>query len=141
MSTTRSAITSKHKGGPWKKGVSGNPSGRRKRTVEETQLIEACRQKTPEALAVIDSLMRESANDRVRLAAAQFIIERGYGKAPERVELLDARKQGPQPGAEMSEQEAYMQLIKFKTYEEIAPFVVDAEQTDSGDYQVLELDG
>ncbi len=137
----KSAITVKHKGGPWKKGVSGNPSGRPKRTPEEHQLIEACRQKTPEALNVIQDLMDHSENDRVRLQAAQFIIERGYGRAPERIELKDAREQGPLPGSELSGMEAYMQLIKFKTYEEISSVVVDAEKTDSGDYQVIELDG
>ncbi len=50
-------------------------------------LAEACRAKTSEALVVVETLMRESSNDRVRLAAAQFVIERGWGKATERVEL------------------------------------------------------
>jgi hypothetical protein len=65
------------RGRPFRKGASGNPGGRPKRTPEEVQLIEACRAKTPEALDVIQELMDNSANDRVRLAAAQFIIERG----------------------------------------------------------------
>jgi len=130
------------RGKPWKKGVSGNPSGRPKRTDEETNLIEACRQKTLEALAVIESLMRECSNPRVSLQAAQYIIERGHGKASERIELLDAREQGPQPGAEMTEQEAYLKLIKYKTYEEISAAVLDTEQTvEEGDYQLLELEG
>ncbi len=86
--------------------------------------------------------MHTTTNDRVRLAAAQFVIERGYGKAPERIELLDEREQGPLPGAELTGQEAYMQLIKYKTYEEIAAAVLDTEQTvEEGDYRVLELDG
>ena len=57
---------------------------------EEVELIEACRQKTREALETILQLMEESDNDRVRLAAAQYVIERGWGKAPERIELLAA---------------------------------------------------
>jgi hypothetical protein len=56
--------------------MSGNTGGRPRRIEEEAELIEACREKTAEALAVVASLMHDSANDRVRLAAAQFIIER-----------------------------------------------------------------
>lgn len=62
-------------------GVSGNPSGRPKRTVEEFQLIQACREKAPTALVEIERLMRSAVKDSTRLAAAIFIIERGYGKA------------------------------------------------------------
>jgi hypothetical protein len=128
------------RGRPFRKGASGNPGGRPKRTPEEVQLIEACRAKTPEALDVIQELMDNSSNDRVRLAAAQFIIERGYGKAPERIELLDAREQGPLPGAELSPVEAYMQLIKYKTYEEVQP-LVDTQAVEEGDFRMIELDG
>lgn len=126
------------RGRPFPKGVSGNPGGRPKRTEDEVQLIEACRAQTPEALEVVASLMRESANDRVRLAAAQFIIERGWGKAPERIELLDVREQGPLPGADLSPQQAYMQLIKYKTFEEMESFV-GAHTAPDGDYGVIEL--
>jgi len=129
------------RGRPFNKGKSGNPLGRPKRTPEEAELIEACRAKTPEALGVIQDLMDNSANDRVRLAAAQFIIERGYGKAPERVELFDARELGPLPGAELSPMEAYQQIIQCKTFEEIGRGVIDAEQTDGGDYRVIDFDG
>jgi len=89
---------------------------------------------------VIQDLMDNSANDRVRLAAAQFIIERGYGKAPERIELLDARDQGPLPGAELSPMEAYQQLIQCKIFEEIEA-LVDTQHPEDGDFRVIELDG
>lgn len=86
------------RGRPFRKGMSGNPGGRPKRTEDEVALAEACRAKTREALAVVESLMRGSDNDRVRLAAAQFIIERGWGRAPEMIELVDNRDGELLPG-------------------------------------------
>jgi hypothetical protein len=72
-------------------GRSGNPLGRPALTpeqkVQETALIQACRERTRAALAVIETLMRTADRDSVKLAAAQFIIERGHGKAIQRNEL------------------------------------------------------
>jgi len=78
-------------------------------------LIEACRKKTPEALDVVESLMYESDNDRVRLAAAQFIIERGWGKAPERIELaavLDSSVDVKVMGRDLTPAQAYARIIR-----------------------------
>jgi hypothetical protein len=73
-------------------GRSGNPGGRPKKTEEEFQLIQACQQKAPEALAQIERLMMNGRAEKVRFAAAAFIIERAYGKAVERVEHADSRE-------------------------------------------------
>jgi hypothetical protein len=129
----------------WKKGHSGNPSGRPKRTPEEIELIEACRLKTPDALNVIQDLMVHSTNDRVRLAAAQFIIERGYGKAPERIELINEKErerqeQELQRGAELTAQEAYLQLIKHKTFERVPACSGEEKVGDGVNYKVIELE-
>lgn len=66
-------------------GQSGNPGGRKKLTPEQKQqeldLVRACREKSLAALAVIESLMHTADRDSTRLAAAQFVIERGWGKA------------------------------------------------------------
>ena len=119
------------RGRPFPKGVSGNPGGRPRRTVDEAPQIEACRQKTPEALATVLSLMQESANDRVRLAAAQFVIERGWGKAPEKVELIARAAEEPLPGTDLSPRQAYLQLIKCRVIESVED--EDSGSAESGD--------
>jgi hypothetical protein len=96
------------RGKPFTKGKSGNPSGRPKRTEDEINLIEACKQKTPEALAVIENLMHESANDRVRLAAAAFIVERAWGKATNRVEVEPVQIE---ISRKLNPQEAYLRML------------------------------
>ncbi|QIN95329.1 hypothetical protein PBR31_00018 [Xanthomonas phage PBR31] len=73
-------------GKPFPKGISGNPNGRPKRTQEEFDLIEACRRKTPEALAVWEHVMINGESEKNRLTAAQMIIERAYGKPKQEVE-------------------------------------------------------
>ena len=72
----------------FKKGQTGNPGGRPKRTAEEIDLIAACKTKTPAALAVIERLMTSASSDAVKLNAAMSIIERAYGKA---TQFVDAK--------------------------------------------------
>ncbi len=70
----------------FKPGQSGNPGGRPKKTEEQIQLESACRAKTKDALDTILVLMRSADKDSVKLSAAQFVIERGWGKAVQRNE-------------------------------------------------------
>lgn len=67
-------------------GQSGNPAGRAKKTDEERDLEALCRERTPDALAVIERIMTSGENERNQLTAAQIIIERGYGKPRQAVE-------------------------------------------------------
>ena len=76
----RTANNRRGSGKPFVPGVSGNPTGRPKRTPKEVSLIDVCRAKSPEALAVVENLMSTSRNDRVRMDAALAIIERAHGK-------------------------------------------------------------
>ena len=73
----------------FKKGKSGNPNGRPKKGQEQLNLEKLCREKTPEALGTILSIMQDGENERNKLSAAQYIIDRGWGKAKETVSLTD----------------------------------------------------
>lgn len=75
------------RGKPFQPGQSGNKGGRPKKTEEERTLEQMCKDKTPDALATILEIMSNGVNERARLAAGQYIIDRGWGKAKESVEL------------------------------------------------------
>src|ERR1700733_652639 len=75
-------------------GVSGNPGGRPKRpaTIEARQVVvdakALARQCAPEAIATLKAIML---SDRVppaaRIGAAAVLLDRGYGKARQEVEI------------------------------------------------------
>ena len=69
------------RGTPFAKGSTGNAGGRPKQTEEELDLVAACKIKSRDALEVIEQLMVNGKSDAVRLNAAAFVIERGFGKA------------------------------------------------------------
>ena len=91
----------------FKKGVSGNPGGRPKKTQEQFELEDACRKKTPEALNVITDLMVSARQDAVRLQAAMAIIERAHGKPLQRSEI----RTGPLDGLPPQEAAALIETI------------------------------
>ena len=74
-------------GRPFSAGKSGKPSGRPKKTAEQITLEALCKAKTPDALDTIVEIMQRGENERNRLAAAQYIIDRAHGKAPQALEL------------------------------------------------------
>lgn len=76
------------------KGVSGNPGGRPPKTEEQRTLEAMCRDKSVEALAVLENIMANGENERNRITAALAIIERGHGKAIQQTTLS-----GPDGGA------------------------------------------
>jgi hypothetical protein len=66
------------KGRPFPKGVSGNPGGRPK-VLGDVQ--ELARQKSPEAITPLANIMHdEKAPPAARVAAANALLDRGYGK-------------------------------------------------------------
>lgn len=77
----------KPRGKPFQPGTTGNKGGRPKKTEEERTLEQMCKDKTPDALGTILYIMQDGEQERARLAAAQYIIDRGWGRAKESVEL------------------------------------------------------
>ena len=77
-------------------GTSGNPSGRPKETGEVRELA---RQHTDKAIATLADIMEDAKQPpAARVAAASALLDRGYGKAPQSMEI-DARYAFP--GEEM----------------------------------------
>src|SRR5262245_32565178 len=62
---------------PWQPGRSGNAGGRPKASLEVRALA---RDHTAEALHTIVEIMRSARSDSVRLAAAEAILDRGWGR-------------------------------------------------------------
>ena len=72
----------------WEKGQSGNPKGRPKKN---HALIDYINQKTTGGKKLIDELyklaMREDARDRDRMRAIEILLERGFGKSIQPVQV------------------------------------------------------
>lgn len=68
---------------PWKKGQSGNPGGRRK---EVAHVREAAREWTEEAIKTLAEIMIDPEQPAAaRVQAADKLLDRGYGRAPQHV--------------------------------------------------------
>jgi len=89
--------------GGFKKGQSGNPGGRPKVVAEVRDLAQEHTEEAVSTLATI--MMDEKAPHAARVAAANSILDRGYGKAPQHLnvtgkndiaELLSSIDHGPE---------------------------------------------
>lgn len=70
--------------GRFRKGQVGNPKGRPK---EVAQVRKLAREYTQEAIETLADLMRNDSRGATRLAAANALLDRGYGKPAQAVEM------------------------------------------------------
>lgn len=82
---------------PFVKGKSGNPSGRPK---VDFEVRDAAREYGQEAILKLVSLMREG-DPRVSASAAQALLDRGFGKPAQAVEV-SGPEGGPIRGIEVT---------------------------------------
>lgn len=69
----------------WTKGQSGNPGGRPK---EIGHVRELARQHTEEAIRTLAAIMTDKgAKETARVAAAEALLDRGWGKAPQEMKI------------------------------------------------------
>ena len=74
-------------------GVSGNPSGRPKRTQEEKDALEAIKRLAPEAAEKLKALLRSPKTPpALVLRACEVILERTYGKPESSVRLSSVQE-------------------------------------------------
>ncbi len=76
--------------GRFQKGQSGNPGGR---PAKLTELTAQCKDMTPAVLKTIESIIKSAkAKDADKIAACRLVLEYGFGKATQMVEV-DVRSQ------------------------------------------------
>lgn len=82
---------------PFKKGQSGNPSGRsRYRTKDGRTLSELARDHTEEAVETLVEVMRnKDAPPSARVMASDKILNRGWGQAPQTINITDDQLEEP----------------------------------------------
>lgn len=94
------------KGNRWKKGESGNPKGRPKLPSMKA-IMEAVLGDVQNGKSAAEAIMMAMRNKAIKgdVRAAEFIIDRAYGKAKENIELSGSTNMVimPQPPGEQSE--------------------------------------
>lgn len=104
-------IQEKKKSHLFQPGVSGNPSGRPKRTQEEKDALQAIRELAPAAVAKLKKILdSEKVAPAVKLRACEIILDRTYGKAESAVKVTSV-------GETVQQSEAYILALVDKVRE------------------------
>lgn len=108
---------------PFEKGKSGNPSGRPvHRLPDGRTLAQLSREYTAEAVETLVDIMRDTqAPAAARVAAADKVLSRGWGQAPQTVTITDESE--PLDMSEMTDE----QLDALETLRTLAPLAGRAE--------------
>jgi hypothetical protein len=94
-------------GRPFPKGTSGNPGGRPK---EVRHVQELARAHTLEAIETLVDVMQNSKLDRARVAAAEAILNRAWGRASQSM-AVTAAEDGPSLMPDYTEEELIARLM------------------------------
>lgn len=70
---------------PFQKGVSGNPSGRKKKDLDLAALAQKHAEKA--IMTLVDVMSDEGATPAARVGAASEILDRGFGRAPQSIDM------------------------------------------------------
>jgi hypothetical protein len=74
--------------GTFKPGHSANPGGRPKGVIE---VIHLARQQTTAAIRTLVEILKNGQSEQARIAAANALLDRGWGKAPQSITIDDQR--------------------------------------------------
>lgn len=70
----------------FEKGKSGNPGGRPKSTEDQKQFVDACKEKSTQALEVLVKWMRSEDQPNASVKAATLILAYAWGQPTQKVE-------------------------------------------------------
>ena len=80
--------------GKFRKGSSGNPGGRPKRSAEEMDALEAVKALAPEAVQILQRLLRgKDTPAALKIKIAEGILDRTFGK-PKQCADIECRSSG-----------------------------------------------
>ncbi|WP_205790132.1 DUF5681 domain-containing protein [Microvirga makkahensis] len=112
--------------GVWKPGQSGNPKGRPSIKGEVETLA---RTYTVEALETLADLMRNGASDSVRMAAANALLNRGWGLPRQAIDgSLALAPAPPKPVNRMTLEEIEAELAMLEEEERLAKLEEEEER-------------